>query len=241
MSDSDTSPKENILKIMDDFLSHLNRTKKLFMVLIFASFIIAPLSLALAVFVLTPQFAMQVGQPYDVSVSFVGVPSQGPEFGFSSGIEILNESDVIVSNFTEFGSMHGPPGAMQYGHGDVFVLRGDVPYQKGDWIHEKGNETAIILRKPSVKLQYVPSDMDVEPFFVAPVPPHRFMYISNQEQFGKQTDVTTLVIVVVAVSAALATTWLVLGVKEYKFFSKWNSRYSNYKKLQDDLDKELED
>ncbi len=240
MSDSDTSPKENILKIMDDFLLHLNRTKKLFMVLIFASFIIAPLSLVLAVFVLTPQFAMQAGQPYDVAVSFVGTPSQGAQFGF---VESLNESDVIVSNFTMFDDpMHAPPGITQYGHGDVIVIRGDGPYQKGDWIHEKGNETAIILRKPAVKLQYVPSDVvEIEPFFVAPAPPHRFMYISNQEQFGKQTDVTTLVVVIVAISAALATTWLVLGVKEYKFFSKWNSRYSSYKKLQDELDKDLQD
>lgn len=236
MSDSDNSPKENILKIMDDFLSHLNRTKKLFMVLIFASFIIAPLSLVFAVFVLTPQFAMQAGQPYDVAVSFVGVPDQVPQFGF---VENLNESDVIMRNFTAFSKpIHGQfeaGMAMPYGQGDVIVVRGNE-------MHKIGNKTAVILKNSAFKMQYVPSGAErIEPFVIAPGPPHRFMYVSDAGQFGRQTDVTTLIIVVVAVSAALATAWLVIGVKEFKFFSKWNSRYSNYKKLQDDLDKELED
>jgi len=236
MSDSNTSPKENILKIMDDFLSHLNRTKKLFMALIFASFIIAPLSLVLAVFVLTPQFAMQAGQSYDVAVSVVGVPAQETQFGF---IENLNESDVVVGNFTAFNAPIQAPfevgGAIPYGQGGVMIVRGDE-------MHQIGNETTVILRSPSVKVQYVPSDaVQVEPLFVSSSPPPRFMYVGDAGQFGRQTDVTTLVIVVVAVSAALATTWLVIGIKEFKFFSRWNQRYSSYKKLQDKLDKELED
>jgi hypothetical protein len=236
MSDSDTSPKENILKIMDDFLSHLNRTKKLFMALIFASFIISPLSLVLAVFVLTPQFAMQAGQSYDMAVSVIGVPAQETEFGF---IENLNESDVVFGNFTaSHARIQAPFGAgviTPHGNGNFIIVR-------GDGMHQLGNETAVVLKNSAVRVQYVPLDaVQVEPFSIHTVPPPRFMYVGEAGQFGRQTDVTTLVMVVVAVSAALATTWLVIGVKEFKFFSKWNQRYSNYKKLQDKLDEELED
>lgn len=229
MSDSDSSPKENILKIMDDFLSHLNRTKKLFMVLIFASFIIAPLSLVLAAFILTPQFTMQAGQPYDVAVSFVGTPMPAAQIDMTN----LNQSGVVMGNFTVFNAPIPPHfEAVPYGQSDIIVLRNEGNLE---------NQTEWVLSEPAIQFQYVPaSSMQVEPFFVSPVQP-RFMYIGDSEQFGRQTDVTTLIVIVVAVSAALAITWLVLGIKEFRFFSRWNQRYSNYKKLQDELDRDLQD
>ncbi|MBI5697540.1 MAG: hypothetical protein HZC29_03390 [Thaumarchaeota archaeon] len=187
------------------------------------------------IFVLTPQFAIQAGQPFDVSVSFVGVPAQEAEFGVVG----LNESDIMMRNFTTFSKpIHGQFSAGvagPYGQGDVVIVRGEET-------HKMGNKTLVILKNSAFNVQYVPSDtVQVEPFVIPPGPPHRFMYVGDAGQFGRQTDVTTLVIVVVAVSAALATTWLVIGVKEFKFFSKWNQRYSNYKKLQDELDKDLQD
>jgi len=229
MSDSDSSPKENILKIMDDFLSHLNRTKKLFMVLIFASFIIAPLSLVLAAFILTPQFAMQAGQPYDVAVSFVGTPTPAAQIDMTN----LNKSGVVMGNFTVFNapiSHHFE--AIPYGQSDIIVFRNEGNLE---------NQTEWVLSEPAIQFQYVPAgSVQMEPFFVSPAQP-RFMYIGDSEQFGRQTDVTTLVVIVVAVSAALAITWLILGIKEFRFFSRWNRRYSNYKKLQDELDRDLQD
>ena len=54
-------------------------------------------------------------------------------------------------------------------------------------------------------------------------------------------DVTWVIVAVIAVSAATAGAWLFIGVKEYKFFSHWNRRYSNYKEMQAKVDKELGD
>jgi hypothetical protein len=229
MSDSDSPHKESILRIMDDFLAHLNQTKKLFMILIFASFIIAPLSLVMAVFILTPQFASQAGQPYEVGVSFTGVSAPFPP----QGIVELNESDLAMGNFT--ASIAPLPPDFVPPQGNVIII------EKGE-MHKAGNNTTWIVQKPAVSLSYVPANqMPPDTFFVAPPPQPRFMYISEVGRLDQQTDVTTLVIVVVAVSAALAAAWLVIGVKEFKFFSKWNARYSSYKKLQDDLDKDLQD
>lgn len=232
MSDSDASqPKENILKIMDDFLSHLNRTKKLFMLLIFASFIIAPLSLAFVVFIMTPSFVMQAGQPYDVAVSFVGSPVYDQKI---TGIAIINGSNFTASD-EMFNVSIGE--AQIVPHGQQYIITG-----RGDILHEINNETAILLKSSAIRFGYVPAgQVTVESIALPPPPPPRFMYVNDAGQFGRQTDVTPLIMVIIGISAALATMWLVLGIKEYRFFSKWSGRYSNYKKLQDKLDKELED
>lgn len=51
---------------MDDLLSHLHRTKKLFMMLIISSFVIAPLAIVLSILMFTPPLLAGVGQPQDV-------------------------------------------------------------------------------------------------------------------------------------------------------------------------------
>lgn len=228
MSDSGEHPqKESILKIMDDFLSHLNRTKKLFMILIFASFIIAPLSAIFAVLVLTPQFAVQAGQPYEVGVSFVATQMEGE--GVVGGAVMLNESDVVVSGEA--------PGRW------IKVVRPapqDVVIFQAEKIHGMNNDTSVFLKGEAVKLEYLPAE-HLKFKTLSVHPPPRFMYVDPAGGYGKQTDVTTLIIIVVAISAALAATWLVLGIKEYKFFSSWNKRYTKYRKMQEEIDKELEE
>lgn len=229
MSDSGDSPKESILRIMDDFLFHLNRTKKLFMILIFASFAIAPLSIVLAIVVLTPSFVTQAGQPYDVTVSLVGQPIYDPRF---------IPPDVLMnqSNFTGSGvgigvSIEGIQDAPS-GQQRFIMIRG------GDFQTDY-NATKIMLNNSGVRLEYLPANhFPVKTFSD---PPPKFMYVGDVGHSGRQTDVTFLIVAIVIISAALATTWLVLGLKEYKFFSKWNQRYSNYKRLQDNLDKDLEE
>ena len=47
--------KESIFGVMDDLFSHLNRTKKLFMVLVISSFVIAPLAIVLSILVFAPR------------------------------------------------------------------------------------------------------------------------------------------------------------------------------------------
>lgn len=229
MSDSDAPPpKENILRIMDDFLSHLNRTKKLFMVLIFASFIIAPLSIVFAVLVLTPPFVSHAGQPFDVSVSFVGSSVEDKQI-------VKRWVGLNESNFTA-GTIHHIPDEI----GLVSASGQDVLFIRSGDLQNIDNQTVVFLKKPAVKLQYIPvGGVEAVPF--AHVPPPRFMYVNDAGSFGRQIDVTPLIVIVVAVSAGLATTWLVLGLKEYKFFSNWNKRYSKYRRLQDEIDKELEE
>ena len=64
MSSDDS--RESIFGIVDDLLSHLNRTKKLFMVFVISSFVIAPLVIVLSILVFTPPLLAGVGQPQDV-------------------------------------------------------------------------------------------------------------------------------------------------------------------------------
>ena len=54
-------------------------------------------------------------------------------------------------------------------------------------------------------------------------------------------DVTWVIVTVIAATTAMAGVWLFIGAKEYRFFSDWNRRYSNYKEMQAKVDKELDD
>lgn len=45
--------------------------------------------------------------------------------------------------------------------------------------------------------------------------------------------------VFIAISVIFAGILLFIAVKEYRFFSKWNQRFSKYKSLRDKVDKEL--
>lgn len=230
MSDSDESPKENILRIMDDFLSHLNQTKKFFMVLIFASFAIAPLSIVLMVVILTPSFVTQAGQPYEVTVSLVGQPVH--DVLFAPPDVWMNESNFTSSGEVGTVLVKGIRVTPSGEHEFVMIKEGSP--------QTNHNVTKIMLNKSDVKLEYMPANhFEFKTFSAAPPP--KFMYVGDVGHFGRQTDVTFLVVIVVIVSAALAITWLALGLKEYKFFSKWNQRYSKYRKLQENLDKELEE
>jgi hypothetical protein len=199
------------------------------MILIFASFAIAPLSIVLVIVILTPSFVMQAGQPYDITVSLIGQPI--PDQRFTPPHILMNES-----NFTSPGMGMGvsieeiqtAPGMQK-----VIVIKEEGSLQAGY------NSTEIMLNNSKVKLEYLPANHFPVKTFSGPSP--RFMYVGDVGHFGRQTDVTFLIVATVIISAALATTWLVLGLKEYKFFSKWNQRYSNYKRLQENLDKDLEE
>ncbi|MDE1769921.1 MAG: hypothetical protein KGI28_05140 [Thaumarchaeota archaeon] len=45
--------------------------------------------------------------------------------------------------------------------------------------------------------------------------------------------------VFIVISIIFAIILLIVAIKEYKFFSHWNKRFSNYKSLRDKVDKEL--
>lgn len=200
---------------MDDLLSHLNRTKKFFMALVISSFIVAPLAIVLSILMLTPQFLAGVGQPQDVVFSTKGSFSKAIPAG---------------------APLAGPPAMIT-----VKIVPGDELKTYNITGLQQVDKGAFIVDKQQIHVDYVPAD--VAGFAVAggevkPLPP-RFMYVSSAPA-ASPFDVTWVIVAVIAVSASVAGAWLLIGIKEYRFFSHWNSRYANYKAMQEKVDKELD-
>ena len=207
--------KESVFGIMDDLLSHLNRTKKLFMALVISSFIVAPLAIILSILMFVPPFLAGVGQPQDVVFTARGAMAEG---SFTKGSAVLNEPTAMVVKIVPDKDM---------AQVNITGLR---EIDKG----------AFLVDKSQIQLNYVPADaIEFRVIEAQPVPP-RFMYVGSAPA-AAPFDVTWVIVAVIAVSAATAGAWLFIGVKEYKFFSHWNRRYSNYKEMQAKVDKELGD
>lgn len=98
----------------------------------------------------------------------------------------------------------------------------------------------FMVDKSQISVQYVPEEYDnLRVFESKPMPP-RFMYV-GAAQAAAPFDVTWVIVTVIAATTAMAEIWLFIGAKEYRFFSGWNRRYSNYKEMQAKVDKELGD
>ena len=61
----DNKPKENIFRIMDGIITQLNRTKKMFIIMILTIMIIPPIAFALSFALLGPPFPLYGGGPAD--------------------------------------------------------------------------------------------------------------------------------------------------------------------------------
>lgn len=209
---SDDQPKESVFGIMDDLLSHLNRTKKLFMALVISSFIVAPLAIVLSILIFMPPFLTGVGQQQDVVISAkAGVIqgfTDGPVGPGTGWVRIVPSEDAERFNFT---------------------LTKPI----------EGGET-IFVERSQLQVEYVPAgEMRTITVFEAPPVPPRFLYVGAQP--AAPFDVTWIMVAVIGISAAMAGAWLFIGVKEYRFFAHWNRRYSNYKEMQDKVDRALDD
>jgi hypothetical protein len=195
---------------MDDLLSHLNRTKKLFMVLVASSFIIAPLAIVLSILVFTPPLLAGVGQPQDVVFArkAAGDIKETPPPGEPSAVIVRivpGEQEMQAVNIT---------GLKEIDSGTFMVDRSQI------------------------SIQYVPEGFEnVRVFEGKPASP-RFMYVGSAPA-AAPFDVTWVIVTVIAASVAMAGVWLFIGAKEYRFFADWNRRYSNYKAMQEKVDKEL--
>ena len=84
--------KESVFGILDDLLSHLNRTKKLFMALVISSFIVAPLAIILSILIFTPPFLAGVGQPQDVVFTAKGAMVES----FAAGRPVPGDPAAMV-------------------------------------------------------------------------------------------------------------------------------------------------
>ena len=54
-------------------------------------------------------------------------------------------------------------------------------------------------------------------------------------------DVGIILVAYVAISIIMSSIWLFVGIKEQRFFSKWNKRFRRFLSLKHQIDKELED
>jgi hypothetical protein len=69
----------------------------------------------------------------------------------------------------------------------------------------------------------------------------RFIFIGGPPAVNQPADMTSIILIFIATSVILASIWLFIGVKEYRFFSKWNKRYGDYMSLQSQIEKRLEE
>jgi hypothetical protein len=52
-------------------------------------------------------------------------------------------------------------------------------------------------------------------------------------------QVGAILIIFLTISVILASVWLAIGIKERRFFSAWNKRFSRFMSLKDKIDREL--
>ena len=97
-----------------------------------------------------------------------------------------------------------------------------------------------MVDKSQISVQYMPEGFGNVRVYEGQPTPLRFMYISSAPATAP-FDVTWVIVTVIAATTAMAGVWLFIGAKEYRFFSGWNRRYSNYKEMQAKVDKELGD
>ena len=154
-------PKENLFKIVDDIVSHTNRSRRLFMIFIASALVFGPVALGLG--------AVLLGHPaYNIR-----------------HLEAGNEENT--ANMPQTG-MH-----LQLVSANGTVIR-ELPVQQMPPMH-------------SPRIGFIFLELNV----------------------------------FIIISIVFGGILLFIAIKEYRFFSKWNSRFAKFKSMQDKIDKELED
>jgi hypothetical protein len=154
---------DNILKILDELLSHTNSSRRLFLIFIGSALLFGPVALILG--------GVLLGHP-DYSIRHLE-PRQGGE------------------NFTNTYSMPGTHLQLAYENGTVIR---ELPMMQPGGMIDRYHNTAPIF-------------------------------------FGLRTFIV--------ISIVFAIILLFIAIKEYRFFSHWNKRFTKYKALKDKIDKEL--
>lgn len=152
---------ENILKILDELLSHTNSSRRLFLIFIASALFFGPVALILG-----------------------GVLLEHPDYN-------IRHLEPGGYNFTNIHRMAGT-------HLQVV------------------DQNGTIIRELPIMPQFVGDRSHVGPIF-----------------FGLR--------IFIIISIVFAAILLFIAIKEYRFFSHWNKRFSKYKALKDKVDKELED
>lgn len=140
----DGSGRAGITESIDSLIAHMNASRRLYMVLIAAAFVIGPVSVAFAAVVLFPGIATEVGPDYELSVEFdpgavniddyYGLPANhtiGTYSGPFTGKMLGHHTDVDGNLITGAGREDGEYGVF-YGEfagefgGERAVLTGEM-------------------------------------------------------------------------------------------------------------------
>jgi hypothetical protein len=54
-------------------------------------------------------------------------------------------------------------------------------------------------------------------------------------------DVALMLVIYTGISIILASIWLFIGIREQRFFSKWNRKFMRFMSLKNQIDRELEE
>ncbi|MGI0021371.1 MAG: hypothetical protein ACRD9Q_00790 [Nitrososphaeraceae archaeon] len=219
MSDpTDTPPTKDssIVEILDELISHMNRTRKIFMLLIASSFIIAPISLVMAGLLLAPP-------PILPASDFLFIAPDAPNLVY------LNRSTMFYNSSMVSASEAG-----------ITITPADPHFNQGIII--KNIEPGFASFEKSVPQ----ADMMISGKAVTHMMPvsgvQRFVIINDAPfQTNSPADITIIIMIFISVSVILAAIGLFIGIKEYGFFSRWNKKFSRYMALKNQIDKELEE
>lgn len=186
----DSSERESVFKVLDELVSHMYTFRNVSMLLIISAFVLVPISLVIAVLLLSaPAF----------------VP--GPEV-----------------NFVGTAMINGTPETTSEGKINASYMPNEVFIQKS--VNMTGGEIVAARVGGPPNVIYLPAG------------PPKFM-LSGGPLTHQVLDISTVIIIFIAVSIVLSSIYLFIGIKEYSFFSRWNKKFSRYMSLRDKVDREL--
>jgi H+/Cl- antiporter ClcA len=62
-----------------------------------------------------------------------------------------------------------------------------------------------------------------------------------QVLLNRMPDVALMLVIYTGISIILASIWLFIGIREQRFFSKWNRKFMRFMSLKNQIDRELEE
>jgi hypothetical protein len=129
-----------------------------------------------------------------------------------------------------------PPPFVQ--HDVVRFVRVDSNVTLEHGVPPGGIGVGVISGKPVGNITMLPPPPEM--FNIETESP-RFIFVGGPPQVHQPADITTIIVIFIAISVILASIWLFIGIKEYRFFSRWNKRYGEYMSLQSQIEKKLEE
>lgn len=169
----DGSGRAGITESIDSLIAHMNASRRLYMVLIAAAFVIGPVSAAFAAVVLLPGIATEVGPGYELSVEFdesagdvweyYGLPANhtiGTYSGTFTGKMLGHHTDVEGNLITGAGREDGEYGVF-YGEfvgefgGERAVLTGELLGEFTGEVHSIADEGSMPVTDTDDHLYYV--------------------------------------------------------------------------------------